>query len=122
MRKFNLLGIKFYCDTIIHCGDYGMSYISNDMSELYIVLGDADNVDFEELEYMLSAINVKLTVEAECGPDEDNYTLISRGVEAQNYDQEYPEDGEVEDGYVIPKHLSIEEYLDYLKFYENLPD
>ena len=68
-------------NTIEHCGDYGRFYVHKNRKEIYLCLGDADEVDssiiqsFEDLGY-------KVIVEAESDPDEDadDYIIISYGI------------------------------------------
>lgn len=76
-------------DSIEHCGDYGRFYVHKDRKEVYLCLGDADDLDdsviksFEDLGY-------EVTVEAECDPDDESFILISRGIEVYE-DYETPE-------------------------------
>lgn len=120
MRKIDLHNIKGLADNIYHCGDYGQTYIKNDLSEVWVVLGDADEVDLDEFQtYVENYIGAKFIVEAECGPgNEEEYILISRGVEVENF----YDDEDIEDGYVIPRYLSLEEYLGYTRLMNNLED
>lgn len=67
-------------DAIEHCGDYGRFYVHKDRKEIYLCLGDADDLDgsiiksFEDLGY-------EVTVEAESDPDDaDDYIIISYGI------------------------------------------
>lgn len=67
-------------DAIEHCGDYGRFYVHKNREEVYLCLGDADELDnsiikaFEDLDY-------EVTVEAECDPDEDDdFIIISYGI------------------------------------------
>lgn len=118
MRKFQLYKIKQFADSLEHCGDYGTVHIKNDLSEVYITLSDADENDLEEFENYVKCLGVKFTVEAECGPDiRDGYTLVSNGIEVENF---YTGDDPIEDGYIIPKPLSLDEYSDYLRILRTL--
>lgn len=121
MKRHQLHKIKLICDGIVHCGDYGKFYANKDLKEVLVVLGDADICDLDELEREVKNAGAVLTVSDESGPyPEDNYILISCGIEAEYPYKEYPEDADLEDGYVIPKLLLQDEYSKYWWFISEL--
>lgn len=122
MRKVELHTLKTLSDIILHCGDYGYFYINKNCKECVAVLGDADNPVLEELEQVLFELGFKLTVLSESYPENmDDYILISKGIEAEYYDEEHT-DEMPEDGYLIPRYLKLDEYIRYIEFLKTLDD
>lgn len=84
-------------DAIEHCGDYGHFYVHKDRKEVYLCLGDADELDDSVIK-SFEGLGYEVTVEAEHHPDDENFILISRGIEVY-------EDYETREMVKTPRHL-----------------
>ena len=117
MRKYELQTIKHFADSMFHCGDYGQTYIKDDLSEVYIVLGDADDPDLDAFREFVEGLGIQFTVEAEVGPNLNEYWLLSLGTET-----EFPEDDpDFESGYICPQSTP-REYIIYDMIMNRLDD
>lgn len=67
-------------DAIEHCGDYGRFYVNKNRKEVYLCLGDSDELDYSVIK-SFKDLGYEVTVEAECDPDEDSddFIIISYG-------------------------------------------
>lgn len=121
LTRIELFMCKYCLDSVRHCGDYGMFYVHKVDRAIYMVLGDADEVEVDDLLSKLPK-DITITLEAECLPeDPENWLLISRGIEVAEgfaYDQEDNLVGTTVE--VNPKLLTVEEYYEYYKFFKKL--
>lgn len=115
MKMIDLHFIKQFADQIFHCGDYGHTYIKNDLSEVCVVLGDADDPDLDDFHEYVEEAGFIFRVEAERHPGND-YIVISHGIEA-----EIDEDGDILEE-PIPIFLSVGEYVEYLQILKRLEE
>lgn len=119
--RIELFKCKYVLDAIKHCGDYGFFYVHKTDRLIYMVLGDGDEVESDEVLEKLPK-DTELIVEAEsCPEDPENWILISRGIEVAegfSYDQEDNLIGVTTE--INPKPLSVEEYYEYFKFFKKL--
>ena len=134
MDKLTLYSIKMMCDTIIHGGDYGQSFINEDLNKVTLVLVDADEVDTTQLEEMLEEIDVEFEILYEV-PGLRSCIKLSNGVidhgpndscgcgfgDENEYDGgvygNFPEDSEP---ILEPRMLSLGDYAKFLDLIERL--
>lgn len=107
-----------HADSIIHCGDYGQCYIKNDLTEVFIVLGDADSPDLDEFEEFVKLKGLKFTVSDESAPvNVKDYTIFSYGIYAENYEESGEE---LQAGEIIPMPLLTDDYILFKNLFNGL--
>jgi len=119
--RYELYKIKDVLDNIVHCGDYGRFYINKLDRSVFLELGDCDKIEVDELAQKLPT-DVAISISSEYGPDdEENWVLVSRGIES--YESYKFELDETTKTIVLhPNVLSIDEYVDYYRFFKSLKD
>ncbi len=123
LTRYQLFFIKYELDLIKHCGDYGRFYVNRYEPKVFLELGDADEVDVQGIKDRLP-FDLEIIAEAECGPeDEQDWILVSRGIEEYEnyllYRDEFSEEPITE---YHPNLLSVDEYIDYYKFFKTLKE
>lgn len=118
MNRHTLWDIKRKLDQLGHCGDYGYFYIHKTKNEIYLNLGDADEVEF-------SYDGFKVLIEAEADPEDlEDWILISRGIEIYEKIKSYDAvTGEFTYNYeTYPNLISPKDYTLFYEYFKQLKD
>lgn len=122
MDQNTLVKVKQIVDKIEHCGDYGETYINTETHEVLIVLGDADEVDYNKLKMQFDNLNVKFDTSNEWYPEDDTHILISHGKEKICDWWISDEDEECDLPSIRYRILSLEDYAKFYLFWKGLPE